>query len=216
MVTVQHALQSGTSLHDDKRVKEPVRVASTATVSLATPGASMDGVTLSTGNRVLLKNQSTGSQNGIYIWTGAASPLTRSADADEASDFFSMFIVGVREGTVYGGTYWVYTNTGTITLGTTALTFSGIGLGTITTEFTASDFAATGLTGATGLSRYAGAVTAGVPPATGTFLTGDFVVDRVNGGFWVCTNGGTPGTWRPVGSPGDVASARIFLASNYS
>jgi len=58
------------------------------------------------------------------------------------------------------------------------------------------DFAPAGLTGATAASRYAGA-TAGGPPASGTFSTGDFVVDQT-GIVWVCTSGGTSGTWTPL------------------
>ena len=64
-------------------------------------------------------------------------------------------------------------------------TFSG--------EATATDFKATGLTGATAASRYAGATASGAP-TTGTFAVGDYVVDQT-GKFWVCTTAGTPGTW---------------------
>ena len=61
---------------------------------------------------------------------------------------------------------------------------------------TAQSLAASGLTGATAASRYAGA-TAGGPPASGTFSTGDFVADQL-GYIWVCTAGGSPGTWYPL------------------
>lgn len=54
-----------------------------------------------------------------------------------------------------------------------------------------------GQTGAAVASRYAGA-TAGGAPATGTFNTGDYIID-VTGSFWVCTSGGSPGTWAQVG-----------------
>lgn len=50
-----------------------------------------------------------------------------------------------------------------------------------------------GLTGATAASRYVGATASGAP-ASGTFATGDFVVDQT-GVFWICTAGGSPGTW---------------------
>lgn len=55
-------------------------------------------------------------------------------------------------------------------------------------------FGPTGLSGATSASRYAGA-TAGGPPTTGTFLTGDWVLDTAWGNMWTCVAGGTPGTW---------------------
>lgn len=56
---------------------------------------------------------------------------------------------------------------------------------------------ATGLPGATAASRYAGATVSGAP-TTGTFATGDFVIDQT-GKAWVCTASGTPGTWSQVG-----------------
>lgn len=58
---------------------------------------------------------------------------------------------------------------------------------------TAAHYAASGLTGATGPSRYVGGTTGG-SPVTGTFAVGDFVIDHA-GKFWVCTGAGTPGTW---------------------
>jgi hypothetical protein len=73
---------------------------------------------------------------------------------------------------------------------TGAVTVSGAPL-------TAHPVVSNGLTGATAASRYAGA-TAGGPPASGTFATGDYVIDRLNGGIIVCTAGGTPGSWVAV------------------
>lgn len=55
----------------------------------------------------------------------------------------------------------------------------------------------TGLTGATSASRYVGATTSGAP-GSGTFSTGDFIIAR-NGKLWVCTAGGSPGTWADAG-----------------
>lgn len=54
-------------------------------------------------------------------------------------------------------------------------------------------FISSGLTGATSASRYVGATTTGAP-SSGTFVTGDFVVAR-DGKLWICTTGGSPGTW---------------------
>ena len=67
--------------------KEPARVASTANINLANPGgSSFDGITLSGGDRILVKNQTTASQNGVYDFNGAASAMTRSADANSADE----------------------------------------------------------------------------------------------------------------------------------
>jgi phage-related tail fiber protein len=109
-------------------MKAPVRAASTVNVTLATPGATMDGVTLSSGDRVLLKNQTSQSQNGLYVWTGASSTLTRTTDADSAADFEYGFQVFVREGSVNGGTYWAFTTVVSITLETTSLAFGPLGV----------------------------------------------------------------------------------------
>jgi hypothetical protein len=130
-----HSSASGTDLHEDKRLKEPVRAASTANVVIATPGSTLDGVTLNSGDRILLKNQSTVSQNGPYTWSGSASALVRTPDADSAADFVHGFLTYVREGTANGATYWLYTTATTpITLGSTGLVFApfAVGSGTVT------------------------------------------------------------------------------------
>ena len=118
-----HANATGLDLHEDKRVKEPARVASTANISLALPGGSMDGIALVAGDRLLLKNQTNQAENGIYVWTSASTSLTRSSDADGAGDFPLGWSIYVREGTAYGSSFWVYTQSAAVTLGTTALTF---------------------------------------------------------------------------------------------
>lgn len=134
MAIVSHATQAGASLHEGKRLKEPVRAASTATLTIATPGASIDGVTLVNGDRVLLKDQSTASQNGIYTWAGAAVALVRTADADAAADFHHGFAVYVREGTTNAARFYVFTQSAVITLGTTALTFAVLPTGATLTD----------------------------------------------------------------------------------
>lgn len=109
------------------RWKEPARAASTANVSLATPGASIDGVTLAANDRVLLKNQTSGAENGIYVWTGAAAALTRALDADSAAELTGATVT-VTEGTTNGDK--VFTQTAdTITLGTTQLAWAQVGGG---------------------------------------------------------------------------------------
>lgn len=60
------------------------RVATTGNLDLAAPGASIDGVLLSANDRVLVKDQSLASENGLYLWQGATSPMTRAADHDSA------------------------------------------------------------------------------------------------------------------------------------
>ena len=66
--------------------KEPCRVASTANVDLSSAPAAIDGVTLSNDDRVLIKDQSTASQNGVYVFAGSGSAMTRASDCDSASE----------------------------------------------------------------------------------------------------------------------------------
>lgn len=104
--------------------KDSVRVASTGNVNISNPGTAVfDGVTLTTGDRILLKNQSTASQNGIYVFATSSTALTRATDADASADVTSGMAMLVEEGTANGGTTWRLSTTGTIVLGTTSLTF---------------------------------------------------------------------------------------------
>lgn len=84
--------------------KDSVRVASVANINLASPGATIDGVTMTSGDRFLAKDQTTASQNGIYIWNGAATPATRALDASTAAEL-EQAITTVEEGTSAGATY---------------------------------------------------------------------------------------------------------------
>jgi hypothetical protein len=115
--------------------KASVRAATTTNVTLASDlenGDTLDGVTLATGDRVLVKNQSTGSQNGIYVVKASGAP-DRSTDADTGAELTSNFAVFVEEGTANADQGYVLTNDGAITVGTTALTFTQFtGLGQVT------------------------------------------------------------------------------------
>jgi hypothetical protein len=114
--------------------KASVRAATTAAVTLASGlenGDTLDGVTLATGDRVLVKNQATGSENGIYVVKASGAP-DRSTDADAGAEVTSNFAVFVEQGTVNADQGYVLTNDGAITIGTTALTFTQFtGLGQI-------------------------------------------------------------------------------------
>lgn len=123
-------------LHRSQTWKRYCRAATTANITISTAlnnGDSLDGVTLATGDRVLVKNQSTGSQNGIYV-VGATPARAFDMDQDATTSVIGKEVVGavieVTEGTTNGGTFWRCTNTGTPVLGTTALTFAQFGSGT--------------------------------------------------------------------------------------
>lgn len=114
-------------------VKDAVRVTTTASLTLSAPGATIDGVTMSSGDRVLVKDQGTGSQNGIYVWNGAAAAMTRATDADVSAEVTAGMFVFVAEGSTYADTGWVLTTDNPITLDTTALSFTQFsGAGQIT------------------------------------------------------------------------------------
>jgi hypothetical protein len=104
--------------------KAACRVASTADVNLTAPGTSLDSVSLSIGDRILLKSQADGTQNGIYIFNGPSTSLTRALDANNSTDVKpGMFVFVSSEGSTNGDTGWVLATTGSITLGTTNLSF---------------------------------------------------------------------------------------------
>jgi hypothetical protein len=107
-------------------VKESVRVATTANVDLASV-TTVDGVTLADGDRVLVKNQSTASENGIYVHT--AGVLARADDAGDGQLSPGSFTF-VEEGSVNADAGFVISTDGDITVGTTGITwtqFSGTG-----------------------------------------------------------------------------------------
>lgn len=107
-----------------KDFKDSVRVASTGNVSLSAPGATIDGINLTNGDRILLKNQTTASQNGIYVFATSSTALVRSTDANTSAKVTSQLAVSVEEGTTNGNTTWKLTTSGAITLDTTALSFA--------------------------------------------------------------------------------------------
>lgn len=84
--------------------KDSVRVHATTNVNLAAPGATIDGVTMANGNRFSAFSQTTGSQNGIYIYNGAATPATRAPDMNVAAEF-EQAVFTVEEGTSAGSTF---------------------------------------------------------------------------------------------------------------
>ena len=115
--------------------KDAVRVATTASGTLASAfanGQSIDGVTLATGDRILIKDQSTGSENGIYTVNASGAP-TRAVDFDANAEVAKGAYVFVEEGTANADAGFVLTTDGAITLGATSLTFTQFsGAGQIT------------------------------------------------------------------------------------
>jgi hypothetical protein len=109
--------------------KKAVRVATTTNGTLATAyanGSSVDGQTLATGDRILLKNQTTTSENGIYTVNASGAP-TRATDADSSAEL-NAATVYVMQGTANADTSWNQT-VDNPTVGTTGLVWAQIGTG---------------------------------------------------------------------------------------
>jgi hypothetical protein len=135
--------------------KDPVRVATTVNGTLATAyenGDTVDGVVLATGNRILLKNQTAASENGIYLVNASGAP-TRASDANSAAELQGGAIVAVDEGTANNNTAWMLA-TDVVTLGTDSVSWVPFGAGTVYTgslgvQLVGTDFRANPGTGLT-------------------------------------------------------------------
>ena len=104
-------------------VRASCRVASTANIVLSTGTAlTIDGVVTVAGDRVLVKDQTTTTENGIYVV--AAGAWSRAADADSSAEVTAGMFTFVSEGTVNADAGFVLTTNDAITLGTTALAFA--------------------------------------------------------------------------------------------
>ena len=109
--------------YGDFMFKQPARVASTANIALTTGTLlTIDGIALAAGDRVLVKDQTTGSQNGIYA--AATGAWARTTDADASGEVKTGLTVVVEQGTVSADTSWRLTTDNPITLDTTALVFA--------------------------------------------------------------------------------------------
>ncbi|MFG9064122.1 phage tail protein [Pseudomonas aeruginosa] len=101
--------------------KDSVKVATTANLAALSGLLTVDDVVLAAGDRVLVKDQATASQNGIYV--AAAGAWSRAADADSSAEVTPGMTVPVEQGTTHADTIWELTTNAPITLGTTALAF---------------------------------------------------------------------------------------------
>jgi hypothetical protein len=104
-------------------VKESVRVAADTNVNIAAPGATIDGVTMAPGERVLLMGQTDATENGIYDFTDAGTAMTRSSDSDTDAEVTSGMFAFVEEGN-HEDQGWILATDNPITLGTTDLQFT--------------------------------------------------------------------------------------------
>lgn len=106
--------------------KASVNCATSASITLAAPGATIDGHTLVSGDRVLVKNQATASENGIYTYNGTG--LVRATDSDITSEMQDGVFVFVESGSTYAASGFVQTAT-VNTLGTDPVVFTQFSAG---------------------------------------------------------------------------------------
>ena len=113
-----------TNPNPDLAWKAPVRVATTGSnINLSTIGLGpLDGVTLSAGDRVLVKDQTDATTNGLY--NANTGVWTRTIDAQNNSQWAQGLLVLVTQGSLNAFTMWVMTAANPITLGTTTLTWA--------------------------------------------------------------------------------------------
>lgn len=117
---------------DDARagisVKDPVRVVVTGNINLSAPGGMLDGVTMNIGDRFLAAGQTTGTENGLYVFQGPSTPATRAPDADAAGEVIDGTLVAVADGT-HAGEQWIQTATPTGAPGTWVQTWTRFSMG---------------------------------------------------------------------------------------
>ena len=155
-------------------------VGATLTISGSTLTA-IDGVTLSTDDRIVIKDESTSAHNGIYTYT-SSTVLTRATDFDTPTEMAGGDFVFVQQGTLYNDTGWVMTDPVT-TVGTSDVTFvqfsgagsftAGAGLTLTGTEFSVNvDNLTTDISGGNVVVKTSAQLTTpNIGEATGTSLT---------------------------------------------
>ena len=84
--------------------KDSAVVATQSNLNLASPGATIDGITMVSGDRVLVRAQSTAAENGIYVWNGASTVMSRALDASTSNELEQATLT-IDEGTSAGVTY---------------------------------------------------------------------------------------------------------------
>ena len=154
--------------------KQATRVVTVVNITLAGGAPStVDSVSLSLNDRVLVTAQTTGTQNGLYkvttVGSGSNGTWVRTSDANDTGEIEAGMIIMVTEGTIYHDTQWKLTTDDPIIIGTTALTF--------TQNYSANSISGgtsnvTVLTNANVTISSAGTANVLVISSTGTIVTG--------------------------------------------
>lgn len=186
-------------------VRAATAVAGTLASSFAN-GSTIDGVALVTGDRILIKDQAAGAENGIYTVNPSGAP-TRATDADANTEVTGGMAVFVEEGTTNADTGWLLTNNGAVTLGSTVLVFTQFtGVGTL---IAGNGLTKTGntinvISGNGGIVANADDITLTAADASLSISGAGVKVTPGSGGNLQITNGS--GVVQPQAASGDVAS----------
>lgn len=149
-------------------MKAPCRAATTTNITLSGL-QSIDGITVASGDRVLVKNQTTATQNGIYVVD--TGDWSRSVDANGNYDLVQGTMVLVNSGSTNASTIWQITTSGTITIGTSSISFQqGLFSGLGSTQFLQGGTGAV-YRGAQGKMREIVSVMDWIPEGTDTSTT---------------------------------------------
>ena len=188
-------------------VKAPVLVASTANLTLES-SQTIDGILVSTGDRVLVWVQTSTSENGVYVVDG--STWARSKDFDGKNDVARGTLIYISTGTAYGGKFFTVTSTGDNVPGTNNITFANSGSLTVPSTITVSAFMDTfvGLSTGTTARDYLGSGAAG----DALFISTSTAAARTVLGLGTAAveNMGTSSTGVPsLGTPNQWSAAQI-------
>lgn len=175
--------------------KESARVASLTNINITAPGTTIDGVTMVSGDRVLLTGQTAPQLNGVYIWNGSVVAMLRSpdcADGSRGSVGILGMVIAIEEGTQQQ-TAWMLITDAPITINTTPLTYAKTPFAT----YTASDginLSANNFT--LNNSYFSGAFTvvAGVATITSNYVTNGMLAGSIAASKLIGTDIATVGT----------------------
>lgn len=201
--------------------RQRVRAATTANITISTGlnnGDTLDGVTLATGDLVLVKNQTAPEQNGVYVVGAVPARFSEFDTYDEHPGS----LIAVEEGTTNADTLWLCTSNVGGTLNTTAIAFSALSVSGGITQLTGDGAAGPGsgsqvltiptLVGDSGAGGTKGLVPA---PAAGDAAAGKFL--KANG-LWAAPpaggSGNVVGTGAVGSEPGSPASGDLYLPDN--
>ena len=171
-------------------------VGATLTANANGAAPAIDGVTPAVNDRILVKDEATGANRGIYVWTsvgGSTTPwvLTRATDSDTAAELAGAFVF-VELGTTNAGSGWVLPLDATLVVGTTSQAwtqFSGAGEITAGTNLSKSGNTLSVVAAPT----FSGTVTAGAFSTAGTLAAGASTLGATTATSFA--GNGTPVTW---------------------